>query len=651
MVRRFLKFAMITMMVILIIKVNELSSYALTTNIRVGFCAYMPPYQYIDIKNDPKGFHIEILEEIAKNIELKLEYIPFHTTSEAMESLEKGDIDMVLGVARNTVSDYNVLYSSPLSTTNLCLVTNKRIANRYKENQRINENIASEFGIIDYKYLSNIGNGITILTANQKSGIELLLSERTDMLVGVRECVTYYLKKEKKNDDYIIVNNYLSSAEFCVALRQGDQYIQHSIDEVLSDIRTSDFYDSLYNKWFDIYTVDYRYLFRIAIIVIVGVLSTIAIYVIISSKRRTAQIEAENRLRYSIIESSPAAMVLINMNHIIEYMNRNAMNIAGINGYNSGASLKNMRIFREIIEKAGGNIFDNEWESKTGNIDYYKKREKAGNRNTGNKKYRYNIQKMFSYDNQTKALLTVEDITSEDREREAAFEKEKNETLNSIIAGIAHEIKNPLTTINASASMMEKKGDNQKFREAFAAYVPQEIERITRLIDSLLDYARPSASKIEKVNLAEIIESIYELVKITAKNIDIARDIDDKENLYFLGDKDKIKQALLNLMINSVEAIKNKKTEDKKRHYIKIEVSAENDNISIKVSDDGVGMTPKELERCTTPFYTTKPAGTGIGLAFIKQYVEEAGGSLIIDSVKMQYTCVEIQLPAYEERS
>lgn len=642
MFKRFFRLLLMIIMIILITKESyPESAHALTTNVRVGFCAYMPPYQYIDDNDIPKGFHIDLLEEIAKNIDLNLEYVPFNTTAEAIDCLEKGDVDIVLGVARNSSSGYNALYSSPLSTTNLCLVANKKNAERYKNNPKAKGYTAAEFGIIEYKYLNNIGNGTTILTSNQEHGIELLLSGRADMLVGVRECISWYLTEEDKNDDYIIINNYLSSAEFTIALRNGDKYLQHNIDEILSDMRTSDLYDSLYNKWFELYTIDYRQLFRIAIIVIFTGLSMIAIYVIVNYKRRTAQIEEENRLRYSIIESSPAAMVLIGRNHIIEYMNRNAMNMAEIKEYNTDASLNNMKIFREIIDEVSENIFDSEWESKTGTINHYKNYGKSEN-----EKYRYNIKKVTSYDNQTGALLTVENITSEEREREAAFEKEKNETLNNLIAGIAHEIKNPLTTINASASMMEKKGDSKKFREAFSAYVPQEIDRITRLIDSLLDYARPSVSKIEEVNLAEVIESAYELVKVTAKNTHITMKIQDKESLYFLGDKDKIKQTLLNLMINSIEATKNRNTEYKSAHNIKIEAFAENDNILIKVSDDGVGMTPEELERCMTPFYTTKPAGTGIGLALVKQYIEEAGGTLNITSVKKEFTCVEIKLPA-----
>ena len=84
---------------------------------------------------------------------------------------------------------------------------------------------------------------------------------------------------------------------------------------------------------------------------------------------------------------------------------------------------------------------------------------------------------------------------------------------------------------------------------------------------------------------------------------------------------------------------------DNRMHNITIDCYAENDNAFIKITDDGIGMTEQELERCTTPFWTTKKAGTGIGLALAKQYIEEAGGRMTIDSAKNQFTCVEIQLP------
>lgn len=615
-------------------------TYALTTNVRVGFCAHMSPYQYIASDGTPEGFHIDLMKEIAEDVDLVLEYIPYETTSAAMDALKKGNVDMVLGVAQEQFFSGNARYSSPLSTANICIVANNAVAENYRHGKSSFGQTVVEFGLVEYTYLNNIGNGNIILTGNQETSMEMLLSGRVRMMVGVKECILWYLEEKNLSDDYAIINNYLSSADFSIAVQQGDRQLCNNIDESLSVLRTSSTYDDLYNKWFNFSTVDYRQLFRIAMIVIIGVLTAVAVFMLISFRRRTARAEAESRLRYSIIESSPAGMVLIDKNHSIEYMNRNAMIMAGIREYNAGASLTEMKIFKEVIEKAGGNVFDNDWESKTGTIDYYKKRGKSGK-----EKYRYNIQKMTPYGNQSGALLTVENITSEEREREAAFEKEKNETLNNLIAGIAHEIKNPLTAINASAAMMEKKGHNEKFRQAFTEHIPQEIDRITRLIDNLLDYARPGVSKIEEVSLPEVIRSVYELTNVTAKKTVITLNLRDEAELTVRGDRDKLKQSLLNLMINSLEATKNMAAKDNKIHNITIDCYAENDNAVIKITDDGVGMTEKELERCTTPFWTTKKAGTGIGLALTRQYIEEAGGQLTIDSVKNQYTSVEIQLP------
>ena len=193
--------------------------------------------------------------------------------------------------------------------------------------------------------------------------------------------------------------------------------------------------------------------------------------------------------------------------------------------------------------------------------------------------------------------------------------------------------------------MMESKGNNEKFRAAFSQYIPQEIARITRLIDNLLDYARPGKSKIEPVSLRETVPVVYELAKMSAKDVDITLYMDQTDELVFVGDRDKIKQTLFNIVLNSIEAVRHKTTLQGDARGIDIRVEGTEDTVRIQICDDGIGMTEEELARCTEPFYSTKLAGTGIGLAYTKQYVEEIGGTLTIDSRKNEYTCVELQLP------
>ena len=264
-------------------------AHALTTNVRVGFCAYMSPYQYLASDGTPKGFHIDLMKEVADDVDLVLEYIPFNTTSEAMEGLKKGDVDMVLGVAQEQFYSNYARYSSPLSTANICMIADERAALNYRAGKNHSVQTAVEFGLVGYTYLNNIGSGNIILTGNQESSMEMLLSGRTDLMVGVKECILWYLEQEGLSDNYIIVNNYVSSADFSIAVQHGDRQLCNNIDESLSELRTSSTYDDLYNKWFNFSSVDYRQLFRIALIAIIVGLSVVAVSLLISFRRRTAR--------------------------------------------------------------------------------------------------------------------------------------------------------------------------------------------------------------------------------------------------------------------------------------------------------------------------------------------------------------------------
>lgn len=660
---------MLTVVLILtaaVLPVWQTEAHALTTTVRVGYCDQMPPYQYTGADGQPRGFHVDVLEYIAEKEDLLLEYEAFGTTSEALDRLEEGGVDIVLGAAAGKYFGYHIQYSNPVSTANLCLVAPKEIAPKYKNENKKYYKVVCEFEMVDFSLLSTLTSGTAIVKGNQMAAADTLTEGHAEMIVGVKDCLLWYFQEHEIDDDYIILNNYLDSADFTIAVRDGDRYLYTAVNENIAVLRTSAEYEKFYNTWLAYDKgVDYQKILKYVLYAGSVCFIFLAAYLIVSYRakqkltelveirtaelyetnqkleRRTAQVEAENRLRYSIIEASPAGMVLVDEHMHIEYMNSSALQIAGIPTFRSGEVLGRLRIFREILRDTGGKIFAEDWDFKSGSFEFYKDK---GHRIREN--YRYSIHKMTLSEGDQGALITLENVTAEENEREAAFEKEKNETLNSLIAGIAHEIKNPLTAISASAAMIQEKGDKEKYRQAFSAFIPQEIDRVTRLINSLIDYARPSGSKIELVNLNEIILSVAELAKVTAKKIDIAVEMDMGDPLQFIGDRDKMKQSLLNLVINSAEAIRQRQDDIQHQHRISISAERVDDIIIVRVEDDGVGMSASQLNRCMNPFYTTKPAGTGIGLALTKQYVEEVGGMISVASEKNIFTAVEIQLPA-----
>ena len=111
-------------------------AHALMTTVRVGYCDQMPPYQYTGADGQPRGFHVDVLEYIAEKEDLLLEYEAFGTTSEALDRLEEGGVDIVLGVAADKYFGYHIRYSNPVSTANLCLVAPKELAQEYKHENK-----------------------------------------------------------------------------------------------------------------------------------------------------------------------------------------------------------------------------------------------------------------------------------------------------------------------------------------------------------------------------------------------------------------------------------------------------------------------------------------------------------------------------------
>lgn len=665
---RYRAIKIIIVAVLFLILLLPIKAQALRTTVRVGFCEYMPPYQYTNDSCEPFGFHVDIFNAIAEKSGLLLEYVPFSTTTDAMDGLEKGDIDTVLGAVYNQFPGYDIKHSDVMSSANICLLAPIHVAENYKNDGGDNYRVIVEFRLISYNYLARISRENIMLKGNQKNSVEAHLAGHAEMVVGIKDCLLWYLDEKGLSDYYEIINNYMASADFTIAVREGDRHLYDTINNGIAYLHTSGGYEDLYNSWFHPdRAINYQLLLNIvAILFTISAIFLLAYFIVNSRakrklvdlvrektselyqtntelKRRTDQVEAESRLRNLIIESSPASIVLINKELKVEYMNNKAMLLSGIGSHILGNSVFDLKVFGEIVNCIEDDLFNSSWLQRNGTI-------KTRDARSGiYEKYRYGLHQIVRIEEITGVLLSVENITLEENEQEAIFEKKKNEVLNSLIAGIAHEIKNPLTAIDASASMIEEKGDNVNYRKAFSTYIPQEIARITRLINNLTDYARPGRSKTEMVYLPDIIRSVCELASVTAKATKIEMTLLQEDRLKFLGDRDKFKQSLLNIVMNSIESVQRKILATHVKHIVNIEASVADHIITLSVYDDGIGMSEEEICCCTEPFYTTKPAGTGIGLAITKKYIEEVGGTMEISSIKNEFTCVTIRLPELVE--
>jgi len=240
-------------------------------------------------------------------------------------------------------------------------------------------------------------------------------------------------------------------------------------------------------------------------------------------------------------------------------------------------------------------------------------------------------------------LLLFDDRTDQKLMEENFRQQEKLAAVGQLAAGIAHEIRNPLASISGSIQLML--GNPQKHNEEdvkLMKIVDKEIDRLNRLISDFLNYVRPEAKADAPVNLNNVIRETLESVKFNPK---LRQDVKQTTNLKaqsdVAGNRDKLKQAILNLVINAYQAM-----EKTGAPRLEIETADQNDWVVMIIRDNGCGIKKENIHRIFEPFHTTKPQGTGLGLAVTHKILQAHSARVFVDSVENEGTKFVIEFPA-----
>ena len=217
-------------------------------------------------------------------------------------------------------------------------------------------------------------------------------------------------------------------------------------------------------------------------------------------------------------------------------------------------------------------------------------------------------------------------------------------SLGTLTAGLAHEIRNPLVAIKTFTQLLPERFDDSEFREHFLSVTAGEVDRIASLVTELLDFARPSQPKLNREDLNQIVEKMMLLVDTEShkKNVQIIRNFNDFLPPVVL-DREQIKQVLLNVLLNAVDATPEDGTIFVETAPIKKNGSL--DYVQIVVKDTGRGIPEDDLDKVFTPFFTTKHEGSGLGLAISHQIIQEHQGTIEVESTINQGTTFRINIP------
>jgi signal transduction histidine kinase len=234
------------------------------------------------------------------------------------------------------------------------------------------------------------------------------------------------------------------------------------------------------------------------------------------------------------------------------------------------------------------------------------------------------------------AFFFYRQTRSLDRAQAAVIRNENLATMGRMVAGIAHEIRNPLSIIKTSAERLSRVYNPKD--ETFS-YISEEVDELDRILTGYLNFASAKQSDFADVSLKKVLRRCFMILdgEIGEKGIRLVQNLLDEDVVVRADDK-RIQQAVLNILINSCQAVGRGGT-------ITVTLDTADKSAVVRIRDDGAGIPEKDLKEVVKPFFTTKKQGSGLGLSIVDKIVGEHGGTLAIESAPGEGTVVSISLP------
>ncbi len=604
--------------------VSVYANYEGPTKLVVGYNSQIPPFSYEDEHYQPRGFIIDIMNVIAENNDLAVVYKPLKERV-LIEQLVSGQVDMVLGIKYSSALEEHVDFTDSIFTLSDSLyvpIENNSVFSLSDLNDSVVSLSSSSASV---ETLDNIYGVKVNVAGSQPDALEMFLMDRSNAYIGNPWTTKFLLHelgiKDKINERIASIQSY----DLTIAVSKKHIGLTTLMNSELSSLKENKTFQDIHMKWFYLNQSGESWLQKLAIVLGAAVLIAVIINLIAFIWNQRLKKEVANKTRAltrsfvfqeQVLNSVDAGIISFNKNGKIRLMNEKARSF--LQGDYIDQNIKDLEYLcdiKMIIEKdSKSGKYTGEW-----NIPSENDRDRI---------IHYEVIPLKNENSESVGWIIVfVDVTEQKSLQQKLMIQEKLKALGQLTAGIAHELRNPLTSMKLFIELLPVKFHDQRFRNEIVKHVPAEINRLNHLVEDLLDYTRRKEMQKEWIPLKEFLESLLYSFKINSRSQQVVFILDIQEGIEWFGDRQRIKQVFINLLLNAVDAVQ--ETEEK---IITILSNEETEHFCILIKDTGIGISEHVQENLFQPFYTTKGNGVGLGLYTSYNILLEHQAEIVLQS-------------------
>lgn len=474
-----------------------------------------------------------------------------------------------------------------------------------------------------------------VFTKDLEDTINALEEGRADVAIGDEPVLKYYMENKGMNKKYEFLKEYVYKKPVVISIPKQKRELLSIINKGIFSLRKNDMFKSVKTKWYseDLALLDenkndnmvrFVLIFIYALFIMIYIFFSLNYTLKKQIKIKTKELsDSRNSLR-NTLDSITDVVIVLDKNNDILHANRAFNKFIENNNVDLNV---NQWIFKDII--------NNTFKEKTENSKEYFLKEKILKINT------------FPFDDSDNILesivIVIKDITKEKVAEREIIQDNKMIAIGQLASGVAHEIRNPLGIIRNYCYLLKSSIEDEESLE-FIGAIENNIERASKIISNLLNFARISTNAKNNLKIKGFLEDIMLLENKTLRNNNIKVSIDCDENITFYINEEVLRHIFINLISNSIDAI----NENKKNIYegeIRICVTKNDKTLLIDISDNGCGIDEGDMIKIFNPFYTTKPVGKGTGLGLYITYneIKRNNGNIKINSKKCVGTTFKLE--------